>query len=305
MNISTHGIPMELINAMIKNLYKNNEKVMKNSAFVPSLFGFQRCITSLMRPYDLRDFFGGMVAYHDGQRMASILGIRTPFSFARNFVDGRNGQADPVMIAARVPRFKRASPDVQLTSSHYAEADFCISLRIWDALLWFSIMQRPRRDVGICADFANTLAECSVHLLPRSIFPYDVVPTTRVDHIDKTQVPMTILFCVHPFVLAKTLMHIFCEQVLMDTQFNEEKYGGLIHRPEVIPRHINPGIATPHFNLQCSGRVGTKVLEDEMYMSEVIMMAEDMGIEWHQFPLDQTVTMCIHWEYGVCYPLIR
>ena len=97
-------------------------------------------------------------------------------------------QVDPVAIAARVPRVRRASPAVPLNSSHFAEADYCIALRIWDVLLWFSFMRRPRRDVGICADCAHTLAEVSMQLLPKSIFPYDLVPMTRLDPIDKKQV---------------------------------------------------------------------------------------------------------------------
>jgi hypothetical protein len=97
-------------------------------------------------------------------------------------------QADPVMVPARIPRVARTSPRQPLSSSSYAEADYCIALRIWDVLLWFAIMQRPRRDVGICADFANTLAEYSIQLLPRSIFPFDLVPMTRIDPIQKTQV---------------------------------------------------------------------------------------------------------------------
>jgi hypothetical protein len=92
------------------------------------------------------------------------------------------------MIPARIPRVRRASPAVPLSSAQVAEADYCISVRIWDALLWFAIMRRPRRDVGICNDFANTLAEYSVQLLPRSIFPYDLVGMTRLDPIERTQV---------------------------------------------------------------------------------------------------------------------
>lgn len=42
--------------------------------------------------YDLREFFGGMEAYHDGQRMAQVLGVETQFVFASNFVDGGKGQ---------------------------------------------------------------------------------------------------------------------------------------------------------------------------------------------------------------------
>jgi hypothetical protein len=92
------------------------------------------------------------------------------------------------MIPARIPRVARTSPRQPLSSSSYAEADYCIALRIWDVLLWFAIMQRPRRDVGICADFANTLAEYSIQLLLRSIFPFDLVPMTRIDPIQKVQV---------------------------------------------------------------------------------------------------------------------
>ena len=91
-NMSSHGIPLEPINMMIKRMYKEHSKVLKNSAFVPDYFSFHRCITSLMDRFDLREFLGGMQAYHDGQRMAEILGVDTQFKFASDFVDGRNGQ---------------------------------------------------------------------------------------------------------------------------------------------------------------------------------------------------------------------
>jgi len=193
--------------------------------------------------------------------MAEVLGIQSQFSFADDFVDGKNGVSDPVMIAARIPRVQRASPAVQLSSSNYSDADYCLALRVWDVLLWFAIMRRPRRDVGICSDFAQTLAEYSVQLLPCSVFPYDVVPMTRVDAIQKSQ-------------------------VLLEAQYCSEKYGGHIFRQLTIPRHENKSINTSNFTLQCAGKVGTKVLEDEMYMSEIIMMADDMGMPWFEFPLD-------------------
>lgn len=80
-----------------------------------------------------------------------------------------------------------------------------------------------------------------------------------------------------------------------------------IPRPLVIPRSKNDGIDTPNFNLVCAGRLGAKVLEDEMYMSEIIMMAEDIGMRdtWNKLPLHHIPTLNIFWEYGVCYPLIR
>jgi hypothetical protein len=89
---SPHGVPMEPIYQIIKVLYKNNEKTLKSCAFISDFFGFQRCVLALMKPFDLREFFGGMEAYHDGQRMASVLGVDAPFRFASNFVDGVNDQ---------------------------------------------------------------------------------------------------------------------------------------------------------------------------------------------------------------------
>ena len=280
-NMSAQGIPLDPINAIVRKIYEDNSKVLKICGFVDDFYGFQRCIQSLGKdPFDLRDFFGGMSAYHDGQQMAAILGVRSEFKFASDFVIGKDGVGDPIMLPARIPRLRRTSPSIPLSSSHYQEADYCISVRVWDALLWFAITQRPRRDFGILTDFVNTLTECVMQLLPRSIFPYDLVPMTRTDPIERSQ-------------------------VLMDTQFQLERYGGHIMRPAVIPRHHNTSITTPHFTLQCSGRVGTKVLEDEMYMSSIIMWAEYLGIKWDEFPVDQVPTLGIHWEYGVYYPVSR
>jgi hypothetical protein len=42
-----------------------------------------------------------------------------------------------------------------------------------------------------------------------------------------------------------------------------------------------------------------------MYMSEIIMMSEDMGMAWHRFPLEQCPSLNIYWEYGVFYPMSR
>jgi hypothetical protein len=47
-NVSHYGIPMEPIHMMIKKIYKENSKTLKNSAFVPDYFSFHQCITSLM-----------------------------------------------------------------------------------------------------------------------------------------------------------------------------------------------------------------------------------------------------------------
>ena len=46
--MSAHGIPMEPINIMIRNMYRENLKTMQNSASLPGYFAFHRCITGLM-----------------------------------------------------------------------------------------------------------------------------------------------------------------------------------------------------------------------------------------------------------------
>ena len=91
-NVSNHCVPMDPICTMIRKLYRNNEKTLTNCAFIVDLFGFQRCILSLTKVYDLRQFFGGMSAYHDSQLMADLLGVKTRFQFVNDFVDGKNGQ---------------------------------------------------------------------------------------------------------------------------------------------------------------------------------------------------------------------
>jgi hypothetical protein len=53
---------------------------------------------------------------------------------------------------------------------------------------------------------------------------------------------------------AHTHIHMHA-QVLMDTQFENDKYGGRISRPVVIPRHSNQGIVTSNFKLVCEGKV--------------------------------------------------
>lgn len=49
-----------------------------------------------------------------------------------------------------------------------------------------------------------------------------------------------------------------------------------------------------------------RILEDEMYMSEIVSMADDLGMPcWKHLPLSELPALNIHWEYGVCYPMGR
>jgi hypothetical protein len=91
-NQSMHGVPMEPINILVKQLYNRNRKVLDSCGFLRDLLGFQRCITALVKDYDLRGFFGGMSAYHDSERMARVLGVRTDFKFANNFASDNDSK---------------------------------------------------------------------------------------------------------------------------------------------------------------------------------------------------------------------
>jgi|688.fasta_scaffold1145943_1 hypothetical protein len=94
----------------------------------------------------------------------------------------------------------------------------------------------------------------------------------------------------------------------METQYEatEEEDVLRIPRPMVLPRGVNPSIVSANFKLQCAGKVGAGVLEDEMFMSEIVMMSEDIGVKpWHKLPLHIIPSLNIFWEYGVCFPLVR
>lgn len=148
----------------------------------------------------MRMFFGGMAMYHNGEGMARLLGVPNAHLFASDFVHGVHGKVDPLMLPSRLPQMRGGSGDTE----------FCISLRIWDLLLWFAIMKRPRRDVGIMPEFAKTFAQYSMQLLPRSIFPFETVPMTRVDAVDRMQVfysPICLFYCTFMMLGVYTLKH--------------------------------------------------------------------------------------------------
>lgn len=212
--------------------------------------------------------------FHNGEGMARILGIPNPERFASDFVYGLNGDLDPLMLPSRMQSNRGAGGGGN-------ESEFCLAVRVWDVLVFFSIMGVPRRDISLLTDFSKTLVRCSLQLLPRSIFPYEVVPMCRPDHITK-------------------------KQVILEMHYEPDEYDAIrIPRPLVIPRSKNEAITSENFSLACAGKLGAGVLEDEMYMSEIVMMASDINLDWFRLPLNELPGMNIAWEYNVCFPLVR
>jgi hypothetical protein len=72
----------------------------------------------------------------------------------------------------------------------------------------------------------------------------------------------------------------------------------------VIVRGKNLSIFSPSFKMECKGSERSGVLEDEMYMTSLIMMAGGMGCDVQSFPVDKwPVTLA--WSWGICYPFHR
>ena len=179
-----NGVPMDPVVNISKRLWMTSQKVMMNCAFVKDFLGFHRCIFNLMKEYDFRTFFGGMSMYHDGEGMARLLNIPNPERFASDFVHGINGKVDPLMLPSKLPSLSGGNRFggggvVGDGSGNSSDTEYCISLRVWDLFLWFAMMQRPRRDVGIMHEVAKTLTQYCMQLLPRSIYPFEVVPMAR------------------------------------------------------------------------------------------------------------------------------
>jgi hypothetical protein len=72
----------------------------------------------------------------------------------------------------------------------------------------------------------------------------------------------------------------------------------------VIIRGKNLSIFSPTFKMECKGSELSGVLEDEMYMTSLIMMSADIQCPVRRFPIDRwPVTLGMSW--GVCYPFHR
>jgi hypothetical protein len=72
----------------------------------------------------------------------------------------------------------------------------------------------------------------------------------------------------------------------------------------VIVRGKNLSIFSSNFKMDCKGFERSGVLEDEMYMTSLVMMSRDIQCEVRDCPIDKwPLTLSMSW--GVCYPLHR
>jgi hypothetical protein len=124
--------PQELMILLCKKLYDVNQKALKTSAFCKVFHTFMLCVKSLFAGFDMRGFFGGMSKYHDTRALLQSLNLPFANKFDDNFLDSGSVDVDPFATVGRLDH------DI-----------YCICVRIWDLLLFFAIMKRPRRDVSL------------------------------------------------------------------------------------------------------------------------------------------------------------
>lgn len=148
-----------------KKLFRIHGKVLVGNAFCKNTWSLQRCFTAAGKTYDLRNFFGGMSQFHNTRSLFQVLGVSLANRFPDNFESGSVSDADGIMRVS------------MLTSDTY-----CLSFRIWDLLLWASIMRRPRRDPGVLSDISHTFIQYIIQgCVPESLMPYDDFLTCRYD----------------------------------------------------------------------------------------------------------------------------
>jgi hypothetical protein len=275
-NTGDKKVVVDIISPLTKKLYEKNQRALKTSAFCKVQHTFTICLKSLFAGYDLRGFFGGMSKYHDSRALLESLNFPFAAKFSNDFMDSGGVDVDPVGLIGRVDH------DV-----------YCYGVRLWDMLLFFAIMKRPRyllilvflaflviltwyyiffrRDVSLIEDVSATFTEHMISMLPMSIFPYNIVPANKVDSITNTQ-------------------RMF--------DFGQDRTHG------VMIRGKNLSIFAPTFKMECKGNERSGVLEDEMYMTSLIMMSVEVGCDVRSFPIDKwPVTVAVSW--GVCYPFHR
>lgn len=274
-----NGLSNEILNAICKKIYAENRKVLNSCAGCKKHGSFFHALVSLQKAYDLRDFFGGMSKYHDTRSLLRSLRVQGCEKFPCNFTHASSAQpaqqqqqqaaagaeADPVMFVGNL------ASDVH-----------CVSVRIWDVLLWFAILQRPRRDAGIMVEFSHRLVEYSMRLLPRSVFPYDIVPMGRLDHITGDQA--------------------FCD--LSTGPYVGRDLSSLRTHPTIIRRKNTNIFSKNKGVLECPGKGRSGVLEDEMFMSSYFMLAEELSCDWHEIPIDRW-PLRFAVQFGESYPVIR
>lgn len=247
--------PSDIFKIVNKKLYDTHHKALMASAFVKERYTFNRALDALQQGYSLCEFFGGMSKYGDSKSLIRSLGL----DFADRFPGANElfspGETIPVLYLGRV-NFET----------------YCTGVYVWDMLLFFSIMRRPRRCITMLDDICETLTRHMFEThLPATVFPYRVTTFSKMD--DLTGKNKVCVFDTHrrqDYVIRRK------------TQFTE------------------------NFRMQYPGVKKGRILEDEAHMSTLLAICSDLDIEnVFDFPIAAGWPVSLHLQEAKTYPFQR
>lgn len=253
-------------------IFKKNSSILQDCAFIDDEMVMYSLFSSIRHcTYDMRKFFGGMKHFHDSRYMVHKMTNRTEDGMPNAFENNQRQRADPMFSIRRVSSTR---------------LEYALGVRVWDALLFAALIQRPRRDFGVVSDFSMSIVSHLMQMLPRSIMPYNEVPALRIDAFSEQQM-------VYKLNARKAQQARRAENQLEVT------------RPEQVLRFkSNRGIKQDaSFAYSSAGPTG--LMEDDAFMAPIIALRDYLNIkDFTDIPLHMWC-FDIAWEWGVVYPLAR
>lgn len=154
-------------------VFRRNSDVLKQCCFVQDESSFVTLLGGVRDAvYDLRGLFGGMSCYENSRQLVSVATGRTADGMPTCFENNHSRAADPMFVIRQTTCNKN---------------EYALGVRVWDALLFAALIRRPRRDYGIVYDFSLSITEFIVSAFPTSVFPFQHVPTLRLDPLSGDQ----------------------------------------------------------------------------------------------------------------------
>lgn len=296
------SLSFEVVRLIASTLYKRNAKTLKQCAFVqevrvtpphplrtrrlPPAAGARHAPLTPARPgqestfafmlnsvrdqeYDLRGLFGGMSSFANSRALVragtgrSADGMPTTFKTSS---DSSTQSPDPMFIIERV------------SNNHH---EYALGVRVWDALLFASLMRRPRRDYGIVYDFAQSVTEYVLRSLPCSVMPYSVIPSMRYD----------------PFSGEQTHLRV-------EGGHRRPWLDVADDRPEQVLRFRDSRTVGPNAAFTYASPGPTGIVEDDAFMAPIIALQQTLKCEhFSDIPLDLW-HLDIGWQWGAVYPFV-
>ena len=96
------SITDKALDVISRKVYGRNESVLHASALLKQYHTFKDCMDSLLRSYDIRDFFGGLERFGDTQFLMNSLGLPFANKFQDGFQNVQGGGVDPILSIGKI-----------------------------------------------------------------------------------------------------------------------------------------------------------------------------------------------------------